>query len=779
MNIKTQFVDSKQNLLNWRIKHFGEPKNKGKVKNFFSQLSRGLMLPIAILPIAGLLLGIGGAIGANVTTEIGGIFANIFKGMSDVVFSNLPILFAIAITITFSKDKGASGFCSLLAFLVFCSSQLAFIQKEGNDIVSILWFHKGNSIIGITTTTLGFTTLQTSIFGGIIVGAITSFIYNRISKLKLPTALDFFSGIRLVPIVLIPAMFVLSLSFLVFWPWVGLAIFTIGSGIQGAPSGTGGLLYGILGRALMPFGLHHIPIVLAFQTAFGGVISEQTLINALTQSGITTNDQIYITIMKAFTNFGGTAIEGDQNIWNFINSLPYNTLPLNGTQIPIFDWFTKLTNTYPGRYTQDYPTYLGVCIGIGAALIITAEKKNRRDVSVVIGSAMAVSFLTGITEPLEFTFLFCAPWLYYLVYVPLSGFSYMFMELANAHVGVGFARGFIDLIIYGAIPVLKGTNFYWAFVLALAEGLFAFLVFWFCIKKFNIQTPGRGNNPMNLITKKDYQLMKEKNINKEERIVNLIYALGGKDNILDVTACATRLRVNVLNSIHLEKTKFVQLGSKGEIIKDNSLQIIFGGEATILADKVNDLLASDIDLSIKNNSESTFNKESINAIADTRLEFEEFSVYAPCNGIIYTLENVPDDAFKNKMLGDGIAIEPKSSNLYSPLKNAKVNLVSIQKHCYVFAPKNNSVKVMMHIGIDSILNANKIFETNLKNDQVIDEKTLISKVNLIELNKCKSKISPIVIIANQNLPTKIHLKVKNNQEVKKGDLLMIVNKMNK
>lgn len=782
MNISDRFNNQKQNLLDWRVKHFGEAKNKGKSKSFFSQLSRGLMLPIAILPIAGLLLGIGGAIGANVTTEIGGIFANIFKGMSDVVFANLPILFAVAITITFSKDKGASGFCALLAYLVFCSSQLAFIQKTGNDITSILWFHKGDSVVGITTTTLGFTTLQTSIFGGIIVGGLTSFIYNRISKLKLPTALDFFSGIRLVPILLIPSMFLLSLLFLVFWPWIGLAIFKIGSGIQGAPSGTGGLLYGILGRALMPFGLHHIPIVLAFQTAFGGVITQSTMSGALAQAGIADTDQIYINIMNEFNNFGGgAAIEGDQNIWNFINSLPYNTLPLNGVHTPIFDWFTKLTNTYPGRYTQDYPTYLGVCIGIGAALIVTSEKKNRRDVSVVIGSAMIVSFLTGITEPLEFTFLFCAPWLYYLFYVPLSGFSYMFMELANAHIGVGFARGFIDLIIYGAIPVLKGTNFYWAFVLALAEGLFAFLVFWFFINKFNIQTPGRGNSPMNLMSKKEYHNIKNQVNNKDERIIKLIHSLGGKENIVDVSACATRLRVNVKTTKDLEKSQFALLGSKGEIIKESSLQIIFGGEATILADKVNDLLSSNGDLNTKANDSKAKIKENENIYqaSKTSLKFEKFSIYAPCNGTIYTLENVPDDAFSNKMLGDGIAIKPSTTKIYSPLKNAKVSLVSNQKHCYSFVPKNNSLNVMMHIGIDSIENANKIFKTNLETNQIITKETLITNINLIELKKCKSLISPIVIIADQDLPIELNLKVKNKQVVKKGDLLMVVNEVGK
>lgn len=578
-----------------------EKQHKGKVKAFFSQLSRGLMLPIAILPIAGLLLGIGGAIGANVHTEAGTVFANIFKGMSEVVFANLPLLFCIAIGITFTKDKGTAAFAAALGFLVFASSQLAFMQFErinGNvQVVSVLWFHK--ELRGMITSTLGMPTLQTSIFGGIIVGGISALIYNKFSKVKLPTALDFFSGVRLVPFILIPAMFALSLTFLLFWPWVGQAINFMGRGIQGAKYGAGGLLYGMLGRALMPFGLHHIPIVLAFQTDFGGVLSGDALKNALISNGILEGTSSFDAIANAWQTFTKTnspfesTIVGDQNIWNFINSLPMNTLSnLTGTQIPVFEWFNSTMGVYAGRFTQDYPTYLGACMGIGAALIYASERKNRRNVSIIIGSAMLVSFLTGITEPLEFSFLFAAPLLYYVLYVPMSGLSYMFMELAQAHVGVGFARGFIDLIIYGAIPIAKGTNFWWAFIIAIGEALVMFGSFYFFIKKFDIATPGRKDNPMSLMTKKQYQEQKQSSGNKsEERIDNIIDYLGGFDNLEDVSACATRLRVSVKDISLVQKDMFNQTGSKGIILKEKSLQVIYGGEASIIADKINEILS--------------------------------------------------------------------------------------------------------------------------------------------------------------------------------------------
>ncbi|MGL4647285.1 MAG: PTS transporter subunit EIIC [Mycoplasmoidaceae bacterium] len=746
--------------LKWSLNN----RPKGRAKQFFAKLSRGLMLPIAILPIAGLLLGIGGAIGANIGADpTGQVFANIFKSMSEVVFANLPILFAIAITITFSKDKGASGFCSLLGFLVFCSTQIPFIQKDATgNVISILWFHT-QGIQGITTLTLGMTTLQTSIFGGIVVGALTSVIYNKISTVRLPQILDFFSGIRLVPIVLIPTMFCLSLVFLLFWPWIGMAINWMGQGIQGTSYGFGGFLYGILGRSLMPFGLHHIPIVLAFQTELGGILNKADLEAALAAANV--GQDVANNVIESFNNFskGATVIYGDQNIWNFINSLNYNTL-FNGTeQIPVFDWFYQRMGIYAGRFTQDYPTYLGVCMGIGAALIFTSEKSNWRNVSIVIGSSMLVAFFTGITEPLEFTFLFSAPWLYYLVYVPFSGFSYMFMELLNAHVGVGFARGFIDLLIYGALPVLKGTNFYWAFLLAALEGSAIFGIFYFFIKKFDLSTPGRKGNPINLITKKEYHELKNKG-QTDKRILNIINLLGGKENIVDVSACATRLRVSIKDNNNISSKDFDQYGSKGGIIKDRGIQLIFGGEASIIADNINEYL-NDNPIA---NSKSELGEDEIKFEIDKSVK--KVNVYAPFDGKIISLDQVEDELFSSGQIGAGIAIKPTSFDVYSIIEEGYLTNIFDTKHAYTFKSIND-IDILLHLGLDTMNIQKGTFKVKTEIGK-INRNLEILKINSDKFKKCKSIISPIVVPDLNG--KKIVMHVKNNQLCKKGDLLFTI-----
>ncbi len=744
----------------------------GKTRAFFEKLSRGLMLPIAILPAAGLLLGIGGVIGANVQTDTGQIVASIFNAMSSVVFANLPLLFCIAIAITFTNNNGAAGFAALIAYAVFTASQAPFIQlDDAHNVISIMWFHD-TDIIGIASygANLGLTSMQTSIFGGALIGGLSSYIFNKVSLISVPTALSFFSGIRLVPIVLIPIAFLVALIMLIFWPWIGQAINIIGRSYADAPAGLDGLAYGILGRALMPFGLHYIPITLAFQTPFGGQIVKTDLLNQLQQLNV--NQPTIDKIMTSFSEFTGNAtIDGDQNIWNYINSIPLNDI--NGE--PIFQFFDHKLGIYAGRFTQDYPTYLGTCMGIGAALIMCSEKENRKQTTAIIGSAMFVAFLTGITEPLEYSFLFIAPLLYYSFYVPISGLAYMLMEVSGAHVGSSFARGFIDLSLYGIVPVMKGTEFWWAFVYAVIFGASSFGVFYFSIKKFNLETPGRGTNTIKLMNKKQYQTSK-KTGKYEDRILSIIKSLKGPDNIKNVTACATRLRVNVKSIENIKQSEFMEYGASGSIMKGESIQVIFGGEADIISSKINNYMDNKIDLSKAilnlNNSDEMNSK---NKTLDEKPKIKRTSevvVNSPVDGKIVLMENVPDESFAKEFLGKGIAIIPTKGNFKSLIKG-KINMVFPTGHAYGFETEDGT-KLLLHIGIDAVAVKDddvKIFKPLVKINQKVDMSKNIADVNIKLLEKnAKSSITPIIAL-NESLDDRKIMLLKTEGCVKQGEPL--------
>ncbi|MDQ0513566.1 PTS system glucose-specific IIC component [Mycoplasmoides fastidiosum] len=570
------------------VKWFDNPQWKRVVdvtRSFLTQLSQALMLPIAVLPIAGLLLGIGGAIGANVHTATANGFAAFFKSISEVIFANIAILFGISVAIAFAQtNKIYAGFMMVIGYLVFNSLQSAFIHFDHqNQFQDILWFHKDSNIRYLVGSNLGITSMQTSIFGSIIIGGIVAFVLNRWSEIEVKY-LNFFSGIRLVPILLMPLITGLTMLFLVIWPYVGQLIGIIGDRLATAPGGVDGLVYGMVARSLMPLGLHHILIAIAFQTELGGRLTLASVVEAGERLQITEIPEFQTLVAELQARNG--LIIGDQNIWNFINGLPFNHLPTNATgqSLPVFNWFQTQLNVYAGRFTQDYPIYLGAIQGIGLAMILAAKKTYRKKAVAIIGSSMVVAFLTGITEPLEFSFLFVAPLFYYVIYVPLSGLAYMFMKLAGAHVGVGFARGFIDYIIYGAVPVQKGTQFYWAIVIALAMGVFSFVTMYFGAKKFGWKIPYSTDEQLSLIDKKTWTELKK--TEPTEAIPTLVKAYGGFSNIQSITACATRLRIVVIDLNQLDTETIKQQGAVAVLVKGSSTQAIFGGRAQILANQM-------------------------------------------------------------------------------------------------------------------------------------------------------------------------------------------------
>lgn len=593
-------------------------------REFIGKLSSGLMLPIAMLPVAGLFLGIGSAIniqGVNNHIEWLKIIGSILKTPGEAVFGNLAVLFAIAIAIVFAEDSGVAGLSAFLGWLVFCAFQSSLISSYKGPIAenqalhyTFLWFDFDkttfNAIFG---NNVGIKSLNTSVFGGIIVGFLVAKLYKRFKNTQLPQILGFFNGARFVPIVTFVSMLGISLVFCLVWPYCGLGINYIGNHLGKVPYGINSFIFCVIERFLVPFGLQHAFYIPLWQTSAGGSLDLSTVMQYQGHNVLVNGSTI---TWYEFANLNidwnkGTVVSGDQYIWSFMNSIAGLKVDVEGlgTQTITFDWArtsfengVNVTQYMEGRYP-----FMNFGLPAAAAAIVVAAPKGKRKLafSAVIGAALT-SFLTGITEPIEFTFLFLAPWLYYGFHAFFAGVSGLLLGLWHAHIGMTFAAGMIDFTLYGILPDILGAQAgsWKSIIVGLGLVPIYFFGFWFLIVKFNVLTPGRGENTK-LFTKKDFLAKKENNqpLNtktkaiiskltpKEKEAYEVLQALGGKDNIILVNACITKLRVNVKDRKKVDEKALMVLGAKGVTYPSkNSVYSIFGGKADIYKNLINDLL---------------------------------------------------------------------------------------------------------------------------------------------------------------------------------------------
>ncbi len=532
------------------------------IKAFFSKLGQTFMLPIALLPAAGIMLGIGGSFtnqsmisAYGLESVLGaGTFLNsilsVLSAAGDIVFANLPVMFALALAIGFAKkEKGAAALAALMAYLIMNVSISQTMQmfnvvqtlEDGSTVVSIM----GMSFTGMTASVLGISnTLSMGVFGGIIAGGITAVLHNRYIDKKLPEFLGFFAGPRLVPIVASFAALIYGMALVVVWPFIGGALEFVGTqlGVL-VDAGFGfiaSLIFGLVERALIPFGLHHVFYLPLWQTNVGGTYQ-----------------------------IAGEAIYGTQNA--FFASLAAGDF----SQFPA-------TNFMSGKF----PFMIFGLPAAAYAMYTCADAENKKEVSGLLFSVGFTAMLTGITEPIEFTFLFLAPVLYYGIHVPLAGISFMLMDLLNVKVGMTFSGGLIDYTLFGILPGLTGVdnNWFMVIVVGVAYAAIYFFAFrWFIIKK-DIATPGRNGAAAKMMSKKEFNEVKtataNTTANTDELIDAIIEALGGKDNIVDVDACITRLRVTVKDNKQVkDNAHWLTLGAKGVVINGNAIQAIYGGKA--------------------------------------------------------------------------------------------------------------------------------------------------------------------------------------------------------
>lgn len=480
-----------------------------------STVGRALMLPISILPAAGLLLAFGDKFGIP-----------LMVGAGDVIFSNLPLLFAVGAAVGLTKESGISALAAVVAMLVM------------NMTIGV---HAGITQEmalngGAYTLILGLPSLQMGVFGGLIAGILAAAMYNRFHDIQLPAFLGFFAGKRFVPIATAMGAFILGLILPSFWIHVQNGINSLSEVVNGDNQALSTFIFGFTERALIPLGLHHIWYP-SFWFSFGD-----------------------------YTTQAGQVINGDQTIW----------FKMLAEGVKNFD-----SESYhgAGKFMQgEFPLMLFALPAACLAMYHEAKTKNRKYAAGILFSAGLTCFLTGITEPVEFTFIFISP-LLYLFNAVSAGFAYMFMYLLDAHLAKSFSAGFIDYVTLGIMPAMNGfdTNFIAAVIVGIPMAALYYLVFRFTIRRFNLQTPGRTDESKASLDLSDEQLTR----------LTLDF-LGGRENLTAVSACITRLRLEVKDPGLINQKGLEDIGAMGVInVGAHGVQVVFGAKAQFIADKIN------------------------------------------------------------------------------------------------------------------------------------------------------------------------------------------------
>lgn len=685
---------------------------KDKIFGVLQRVGRSFMLPIAILPVAGLLLGIGGSFTNATMIEAYHLEAVLGEGtllhglllvLSDcgnIVFANLPIIFAMGVAIGMAKkEKEVAALSGAVAFFVMHSAISAMLKITG--LASSL-------PEGSITNVVGIDSLQMGVFGGIIVGLGVAALHNKFYKIQLPQVLSFFGGSRFVPIIsTIVYLFVGILMFFI-WPHIQEGIYAVGNVVRSSGY-AGTLLYGIMERALLPFGLHHVFYLPFWQTAVGGTAT-----------------------------VAGVTVEGAQNIF-------FAELANPGTTV----FNTEATRFMAGKF----PLMIFGLPGAALAMYHTAKPEKKKVVGGLLLSAALTSMLTGITEPIEFTFLFVAPVLY-IVHVIGAGLAYMLMHIFKVGVGMTFSGGLIDLTLFGIMQGNAKTNWIMVVVVGVVYFIAYYLIFSVLIKKLDLKTPGRedDDSEVKLYTRKDLEAKNNEtatNTTSDNRSELIAKGLGGKANISDVDCCATRLRCTVHDASLVSEEILNSTGAKGVVKKGNGIQVIYGPQVTVIKSNLEDYL--------ENSAEEATASE---------------VVIAPCDGKVGLLSETPDETFASEMMGKGLVIFPTSNKFYAPV-DGKVSFVFGTKHA-IGMVSDKGTEILLHIGIDTVTLNGEGYTIHVENGQDIKKGDLLAEVDLDFIkSKGLSTATPIVFT---NLEQDSKLKVLKMGEVKANDAIIEVQK---
>ena len=691
---------------------------KDKIFGVLQRVGRSFMLPIAILPVAGLLLGIGSSFTNATTIETYGLTKLLGDGtllhallvimnkVGSAVFDNLPLIFAVGVAIGMAKkEKEVSALSAVIAYFVMNTAISAMltitgqILNDGSIAESVLE--------GTITSVCGIQSLQMGVFGGIIVGLGVAALHNRFYRIQLPSALSFFGGTRFVPIIsTIVYMFVGILLYFV-WPVVQNGIYALGSLVTGSGY-VGTLIFGLIKRALIPFGLHHVFYMPFWQTAVGGTME-----------------------------VAGQMVQGGQNI--FFAQL--------ADSANIVHFSADATRYFSGEF-------IFMIFGLpGAALAMyqCAKPEKKKAAGGLLLSAALACMATGITEPLEFSFLFVAPALF-AVQVILAGSAYMIAHMLNIAVGLTFSGGFLDFFLFGILQGNEKTSWMRIIPVGIIYFCLYYFIFKFMIKKFDFKTPGREDDDTEtkLYTKADVNARKEAqtdgttSADKEEaRSEAITRGLGGKKNISDVDCCATRLRCTVHEPGRVNDSILKATGATGVVHRGNGVQVIYGPNVTVIKSNLEDYLEKAPDTYAETEAAKAEETEVQSQEAQGQKVIETITVCSPITGLAADLSTVPDEAFAGKMMGDGAAVTPEDPYVRAP-EDGEVAFVFDTKHAIGFV-MDSGVSILIHVGIDTVKLNGEGFEALVESGQTVKKGDPMLKLDLEYLKAhAPSLVSPVL-----------------------------------
>lgn len=692
----------------------------GKIFGILQRVGRSFMLPIAILPVAGLLLGIGQSFTNETMIRTyhlmnlmgpGTVLYAILKILGDcgnIIFENMPLLFAVGVSIGMARsEKEVAALSGIVAFFIMHTAISAMITLNGGSQV----LHRGaiDDILGIKS-------LQMGVFGGIIVGLGVAVLHNKFYKIKLPDVISFFGGTRFVPIICTVVYIFVGIIMFFIWPPIQNIMYELGNIVR-ASGYFGTFIYGVMERALIPFGLHHVFYLPFWQTSLGGA-------------------------MKV----AGKTVEGAQNIF-------FAQLADSSTR----HFSVEATRFMAGKF----PLMIFGLPGAALAMYQCAKPEKKKLVGGLFASAVLTTILTGITEPLEFMFLFVAPGLY-AIHCLLAGMSFMLMHILKVCVGMTFSGGMIDMFLFGILQGQEKTNWMMFVPVGILYFILYYFLFHFLILKFHIKTPGREEKEEISV----YPVNQSENVPKEKEVLSktavvsemVVQGLGGAQNIKDIDCCVTRLRCTVRDPALVKDEILRKSGARGVMKKGDGVQIIYGPLVTVIKSNLEDYLNGN---DMKETEEETM--EQRKKMMEESKEVSTEYLFMPIHGTVIELSEVDDQVFSAGMLGEGFAIQPLEGKVFAPADGV-ISALFDTKHAIAI----NSVRgaeILIHVGLDTVRLGGKYFNAKVEPGMHVKNGDLLLEFDLEKIKKAGYRLTTPVVVSNSISYTSITLDKEGKQPV--------------